>query len=141
MAQRDWENWMWLQAESLLSEAEKIRWSFLESAAAARSDPLYGHPSWGPAVNVIETEEAFWVTAAIPGVEAEAIEIRIDDGWLILSGRRALPAEQQQGRPHIYEIPSGDFERRVRLPDGCRLEVGEKSLAQGLLSIELRKLG
>jgi len=140
MARRDWENWMWLQAENLLSEAERIRWGFLESAASARSDPFYGQPSWGPAVNVIETDDAFWVVAALPGVEADEVEIRILDAWLVISGRRGIPAALRTGRPHHFEIPSGPFERRVRLPEGFRLELGEKSLSLGLLQIELRKV-
>lgn len=130
---------MWQQAEDLLQEAERIRWGFLESAASVRTDPLCGHPSWGPPVNVIETDEAFWVVTALPGIDAEQIKIRLEGEWLIFVGCRHLPEELRRGRMHAYEIPSGPFERRLRLPVGCRLQLGETKLSQGLLSIELRK--
>jgi len=140
MATRDWESWMWQQAQDLLSEAERIRWSFMESAAAARTDPLYGHPSWGPPLNVIETEEAFWVLASLPGVDGEEIEIRLEADFMVISGCRALPEGLKDGRPHVFEIPSGPFERRLRLPQGAKLQIGERTLARGILTIELRKL-
>jgi HSP20 family molecular chaperone IbpA len=126
---------MWKQAEDLLQEAEKIRLGFLESAAAVRSDP-----SWGPPVNVIETEESLWIVTALPGVEAEQIEIRIADEWLIITGQRTLPEELRRGRLHIFESPSGPFERRLRLPQRCKFQMGEKSLSKGMLFIQLRKL-
>jgi HSP20 family molecular chaperone IbpA len=140
MALRDWENWMWLQAESLLSEAERIRWGFLESASKVRSDPLFGHPSWGPAVNLIETDESLWIVADLAGVDPQGIKLGIGEGCLVISARRTVPPELQRGRPHIYEIPSGPCERKIRLPEGCTYELGEKSFCQGLLTIELRKI-
>lgn len=140
MPKRDWESWMWHQAEDLLHQAEKIRWSFLEAAAQARSDPLLGHPNWGPPVNVIETEEALWIIAALPGVEAEEVEIRIEDDLFVLMGRRTFPDTFRGGRLHAYEIPSGSFERRIRLPAGFRFKLGEKKLSQGILSVELKKI-
>ncbi len=139
MAREFWDNWMWQQAEDLLREAEKIRWSFLSSAAALRGDPLVGQSSWGPPVNVIETAEAFWILAALPGVEAGEVEIRIeDDCWLVIHGHRALRDDLRSGALRILEIPSGPFERRIRLA-GHRFLLGEKSLANGILTLELRK--
>ncbi len=137
---RDWEAWMWQQAEGLLREAEMIRWSFLETAASARSEGLLGQASWGPAVNVVEVEGAFWVTMALPGVEAEEIEIQVQGDTLVVAGQRSFPPDLRTGRVHIYEIPSGRFERRIQLSAGVHLLLGEKTLSHGLLSIELRKI-
>ncbi len=134
-----WDNWVWRQAEDLLHEAEKIRWSFLSSAAALRSDPLAGQASWGPTVNVVETEEAFWILAALPGVEPDQVEIRIEGAWLVLIGQRTFREELKEGTLHILEIPGGPFERRIRLPAGFQFILGEKTLAKGILSLELRK--
>ena len=141
MASREfWDNWVWQQAEDLLLEAEKIRWGFLSSAAALRSNPLVEHASWGPAVNVIETGDAFWILAALPGVETDQVQIRIEEnGWLVLVGRRALRKDLKAGAIHILEIPTGSFERRIRLPEGFHFILGEKSLSNGILFIELKK--
>ncbi len=136
---RDWETWMWQHAEDLLNEADRIRRGFLETAIAARRDPLLGNASWGPPVNVIETEEAFWILASLPGVDADDVSIEIGEGVLTIEGRRGLPKELAAGRPHIIEIPCGRFARRVQLPEG-RFELGNKTLSQGVLWIELRKV-
>jgi hypothetical protein len=42
----------------------------------------------------------------------------IEDGRLIISGRRVLPAELQNARIHRLELPQGRFERRILLPTG-----------------------
>jgi hypothetical protein len=42
----------------------------------------------------------------------------IEDGMLIISGRRVLPAELQNARIHRLELPQGRFERRILLPIG-----------------------
>ena len=139
MGSRDWEGWMWSQAEKLLDEAGRIRWSLLEAAARVRSDPLCAQHSWGPPVNVVETHDAIWVVAALPGVAAAEIEVRIEGAWLVLAGRRSLSEEWTKGRLHILEIPYGPFERRVKLPMGNEFHVGETTFSQGLLLIELRK--
>jgi HSP20 family protein len=136
-----WDNWIWQQAEDLLHEAEKIRWGFLSSAAALRGEALVGQSTWGPPINVIETAEAFWIQAALPGVEAGQVEIRIEgDGELVILGHRALRDDLKHGALRILEIPSGPFERRIRLPSGFRFILGEKSLEHGVLTIELRKV-
>ena len=130
---------MWSQAETLFREAERIRWGFLEAAAACRGDNLFGHPSWGPPVNVVETAEAFWVVAGIPGVAEDEIAVRLDENHLVLSGRRAAGEEWARGPLHVLEMPFGPFERRLQLPADGRFELGATQLSRGLLFVEVKK--
>ncbi len=139
MPQRDWETWMWQHAEDLLNEADRIRRGFLASAVAARADPSLGAASWGPAVNVVETEDAFWILAALPGVESDEVEIEVSGDLLTIRGRRMPCKEIGEGQLHIFEIPGGPFERRLHLPSG-RFQFGKKTLSRGILTIELRKV-
>jgi hypothetical protein len=39
----------------------------------------------------------------------------------------------------VFEIPTGPFERRLRLPPG-HFQFGKKALSQGILTIQLRKV-
>lgn len=131
---------MWRQAEDLLHEAERIRWSFLQTAVSARSAPLLASASWGPAVNIVETPERFWIMVELPGIDPDEIQIALLDGWITLSGRRTLPAELREGQVHLLEIPGGPFERRIRMPPGAKVEPGARSLREGILLIEMRKV-
>ena len=92
-------------------------------------------------MNVIETEESWWVIAALPGVAADRMNVRLEGRELVITGERPLPKCCNDGELKIWEIPLGRFERRLTLIEGRNsLSLGEVSLQDGLLIIELRKV-
>lgn len=141
MASSDLDILFWRQASDLLQQAERIQRNFLQIAVGAhyRSFQRRGS-SWAPPVNVVETDESLWVMAAIPGVAPDRFEVRLEGRDLIIAGERPLPRCCKEGELKIWEIPLGRFERRLAVIEGVnRLSVGETSLQNGLLIIELRK--
>jgi HSP20 family protein len=141
MASQDWELLIWQRANALLQQAERIQRNFLQIAVRSHYRALPGRSSyWEPPVNVIETDDAVWLIAAIPGVRPDRIEVRLNAGELTISGERPLPACCTEGELSTWEIPLGRFERRlVPLEGRYPLSVGKTSLQDGLLVIELRK--
>jgi len=80
------------------------------------------------------------VISALPGVAVDRVEVRLEGSELIIAGVRPLPDCCHDGELKIWEIPLGRFERRLRLVPGEQaLSVGDTSLRDGLLIIELRK--
>ena len=69
-------------------------------------------PCWEPPVDVLETEHEVLVFVALPGVDPAGVEARIEDGQLVVSGRRILPPELRRAVIHRLELPQGRFERR-----------------------------
>jgi HSP20 family molecular chaperone IbpA len=110
-------------------------------AASARFRATQGRtPSWEPPVNVVETEDSLWVIAALPGVTADRMDVRIEGMELVISGKRPLPNCCEDGELKIWEIPLGRFERRIRLALGEKpVAVDKTTLQDGLLIIEIRK--
>lgn len=141
MADKDWEIVVWRRANVLLQQAERIHRNFLQAAAGARYRSTPGRtPSWEPPVNVVETDASMWVIAALPGVARERMEVRLEGRELVITGSRPLPKCCEDGELKIWEMPLGRFERRLGLVSGDRpVSVGEVSLHDGLLIIELRK--
>jgi HSP20 family protein len=141
MAAQDWDFFLWRQASDLLQQAERIHKNFLQLAVGAQYRSFHRRgATWAPPVNVVETDESLWVMAAIPGVAADRVDVRLDGRELIISGNRPLPGCCQDGELKIWEIPLGRFERRLTVLESRRpLTVGDISLQNGLLIIELRK--
>jgi len=141
MPSHDWDFIIWQRASDLLQQAERIHRNFLQVAAGARYQPSHGRtPSWEPPVNVVETNESLWVISALPGVAVDRVDVRLEGSELVIAGERPLPKCCDDGELKIWEIPLGRFERRLRLVGGEKpLSVGEISLQNGLLIIELRK--
>lgn len=125
--------WMWAEACDLLDQAERLQRQFFRPGTSAP------RPTWEPPVDVFETERELWIVVALPGVDPGGLRIVIQDGTLIVAGERPLPAECRAGVIHRVEIPHGWFERRIGLPSG-RFELGQRELANGCLTVTLRKL-
>ncbi len=142
MASGDWDIVMWQQASDLLQKVERIRRNFLQIAAGVQYRTSHGRsPAWEPPVNVVETDESLWVIAGLPGVSADRVSVRLEGRELLIAGERPLPKCCNDGELKIWEIPLGRFERRLTLIEGREaLAVGEVSLQNGLLIIELRKV-
>jgi len=119
---------MWHRAMDLLAQADRIQQNFIET-----SIPVLP-------VNIIESRTAFHIMAAVPGVSPDDLDVRAEEGGLVLAGRRHLRRVGIEGELHLLEIPCGRFERRIRLPRGCAFALGEVRLEQGLLLVTLRKL-
>ena len=132
---------MWQRASDLLQQVERIHRNVLQVAAGVQYRSFHGRsPAWEPPVNVVETDESLWVISALPGVATDRMNVRLEGRELLIAGERPLPKGCNDGELKIWEIPLGRFERRLTLIDGREaLSLGEVSLHDGLLIIELRK--
>ncbi|MFL1875415.1 Hsp20/alpha crystallin family protein [Hansschlegelia beijingensis] len=114
MANRDPVNWMLAEAVETLARAERMRRQIFQ----LRPGGAAPEPCWEPPVDVIETEHEVLVIVGLPGVDPDQVEAAIDDGALIVAGRRVLPPELRNAAIHRLELPQGRFERRIPLPTG-----------------------
>jgi HSP20 family protein len=90
-----------------------------------------------PRVDVYRTENptVLHVVAELPGVDPAQVELAINEGILVISGRR-----QRQGEGRHYEhieIDYGPFERRIALGERFDAEAAEATYQHGLLTISL----
>lgn len=131
---RDDQGWMWSEALAMLTRAEQMHRQFFQPRGTARE------AAWEPPVDVLELEHEVLVLVALPGVDPDQVVVAIEDGALVFSGRRALPAALRTAVIHRLELPQGRFERRVPLPSGRYVAV-ERSAADGCLLLSLRKAG
>ena len=70
------------------------------------------------AMDIAETDQAFEVTMDLPGVDADEVDIRIDNNTLTVSGSRTEESteEDEKRQYHRVERYSGSFSRSVALP-------------------------
>jgi HSP20 family protein len=87
---------------------------------------------------VIETDTAILILIALPGVAPEQVEAVLENGTLVVSGRRVLPRALQTATIHRLELPQGRFERRIPVPPG-RYDGVKRTAEDGCLLISLHK--
>jgi HSP20 family molecular chaperone IbpA len=126
---------MWSEACEMLARAERMHREFFRPGR-----PGGACAAWEPPVDMLETERAVLVLVALPGVDPDHVEAKIDGNDLVFSGTRVLPPEMQSAIIHRLELPQGRFERRVRLPAG-RYSAVQRSSCNGCLVITLQKAG
>lgn len=135
MSNKDPMSWMLSEAVETLARAERMHRQFFRLHP---SEPA-SEPSWEPPIDVLETEREILVFVALPGVDPDNVTAVIDNGVLIVSGRRVLPRELRDAMIHRLELPQGRFERRLQLPAG---RYGVRQFVQnGCLVFSLSKAG
>ena len=132
--QDDPTGWMWVQACEVIVKAERLQRQFFQPSASQRALAV-----WEPPVDVFEDEAEIVIVVAMPGVAAERVQVTHEAGTLIVRGVRPLSPSGSRHRIRQLEIPYGAFERRIALPPQ-RLEIGSPELAQGCLTLRLRKI-
>ncbi len=119
-------------AIDMFEQADRLHRQFF-TLALGRSGPC-----WEPPVDIIEGDEELAIRVALPGVPANAVQVRTEGSHLHVVGVRPLNAGPRD-TIHRLEIPYGHFERRIDLPPG-RYEIVKSELSDGCLVIALRRI-
>ena len=75
---------------------------------------------WIPAVNVDETKDELVLTAELPGLSEEDVEIELENNILTIKGEKMEENREDEARSHLYERRYGSFLRSFTLPPGLR---------------------
>jgi HSP20 family protein len=117
------------------------RWDPLRDLLAIqqRLDQFAPSPEgWAPAVDLHETDDRYVLTAEVPGLAREELQIHVHDGRLTLSGtrrERPVPCEQY----HRVERGHGTFSRTFQLPLPIAVDRITADLKDGILTVTVPK--
>ena len=107
----------------------------------ARSHPATARKGdWVPAVDIREEDNRFVLTADVPGVSRENIDITLEDGVLTIRGERSARQESEAEGYRRRERVQGTFLRQFTLPDTVNAEQINATVKDGVLEIAIPKL-
>jgi len=95
--------------------------------------------NWAPAVDIKEEDDRFVITADIPGVAPEDIDITMEGGVLTIRGERKHESEEEKEGYHRVEREHGTFMRRFALPENVDAEQVSASSKDGVVELSLPK--
>lgn len=95
--------------------------------------------SFVPGIDISETDDQFLISAELPGMNKDDIEISLDNRRLSISGERKFQKEEDGKKFHRVETRYGSFNRSFQLPDNVDEESIEASYENGLLNISIDK--
>ncbi len=118
-----------LELRRMQSEMNRVFSGFI--SAAAREFPP---------VNIWLGENSVVVTAELPGMKREDVNISLQDEVLTLEGKREPQVQHQDVKWHRRERAYGTFARTIQLPFRVDPEKVQARYSNGVLEIELERL-
>jgi len=98
---------------------------------------------WGwaatPAVDIVEHEKAFEVTADLPGYDEKTVEVKVSNGNLVIKGEKKEEKEEKKKDYYLHERHVGSFERSFRIPETVEAEKVEATFKKGILTVTMPK--
>jgi len=99
--------------------------------------PSIGERSlWVPDADVKSSENGWTISMALPGIDANDVQVDFERGVLTVSGERICGSEDADGSG-FSEIDYGKFERRFSVPDGVSAENVSGRFHNGMLELTL----
>jgi HSP20 family protein len=90
------------------------------------------------AVDVQTVDDAYDITALVPGLEAEDLEIEVLNNTVTIRGEFKSCGEEQ-AKYLVSELPNGRFGRTISLPTATDPAKVEASIKNGVLSLHVPK--
>jgi HSP20 family protein len=92
-------------------------------------------------MNVSETENEIRITAELPGVTEQDIDVSLDDDVLTIRGEKKFERTDDKENFHFVERSYGTFQRSLRLPFPVAPEQIQARFENGVLTVTLTKTG
>lgn len=118
---------------------QKDVWNMLDTFMAA---PFAMRSTLGeltPAVDVSETPEAITVTAELPGMKPEEVDLHVEHNYLVIRGHKKCETEERKENSLHRECSYGSFSRSIPLPAEVQADKVKAKYKNGVLTVHLPK--
>jgi HSP20 family protein len=104
-------------------------------------EPFWQPDSWvaQPAIDLVEHDNAFELTAEMPGLDEKNIAVDVADGVLTVKGQKEEEKVEKKEDFHLRERRFGSFARSVRIPETVDADKIEAAFKNGVLKVTLPK--
>ncbi len=92
-----------------------------------------------PAMDLVETATGYEVSAELPGMSPEDVELKVTGDLLVLKGEKREERETSDKDRHVSERRYGSFQRSLRLPPDADAEGISARTAHGVLTVTIPK--
>jgi HSP20 family protein len=92
-----------------------------------------------PRVDVSETDNEYEVTAELPGLEENDINLQLANNVLTIRGEKKSEREEKDKNYYLSERSFGSFQRSIPLPTEVEEDQVQASFKSGVLTVRLPK--
>ena len=123
-------------------DMERMMRSFFTSPFPVLRTPLWMREftrEFTPDVDLRETEKEFILTATVPGMSKDDIDINVTDDRITLSGERKEEEDKPDERYHIRQQSYGSFSVSYVLPSDVKTDEVKATYKNGILEVVMPK--
>jgi HSP20 family protein len=128
----------WRELERLQRSMDDL-FTAVTSTRRPSLNPFWRGARLFPLLNVRDLDQSYVVTAEIPGMKADDLEIKIEGDTLMLKGERKPQEDSEETSYHRRERATGTFQRSLTLPGKVDAENVSATYIDGILTITLQK--
>jgi HSP20 family protein len=125
------------ELNSLQQEMNRLFSSFFDTPTASNGGSYARR--WIPAMDLVETDDHYVLTADLPGLSQEDISLEFEGDVLTLSGERKSEHTERKEGFYRLERASGSFSRSLTLPEGVDAEAVTATFDKGVLEVRIPK--
>lgn len=92
-----------------------------------------------PAIDVSENDKEITLTAELPGLSEEDVELVVQDGRMTLKGEKRHEEDREEEDYHVSERSYGSFQRSMPIPDRVDVDKVKASFDKGVLKVKMPK--
>lgn len=92
-----------------------------------------------PSIDVVEKDDQILLTAELPGIAEDDIDISIQKGVLRLKGEKKMEKKDDKDNYHVVERRYGSFQRSMSLPASVDDAAVTARFDKGVLTITMPK--
>lgn len=130
----------WDPVREMMPLREAMDRLFEESFIGPRWTPLWAAEGGGTlAVDLYETDDDLVITANVPGVKPEELDINITGNTLVVKGETRLEEKTEKGNYLRQELRYGSFQRALTLPTDVQSDKAQAVYENGVLILTLPK--
>lgn len=95
--------------------------------------------SFSPKVNIKDGKKSIEISAELPGMDEEDIDVSLSDNALTIKGEKKHEVEDNKEGYYRMERSFGSFYRSIPLPDGIDKDNVDAKLKKGVLKVTIPK--
>jgi HSP20 family protein len=118
---------------------QMMRWSPFRDLDRIFDEDMWPSTGFMPAMDVRQDKDNVIVEMALPGIEADKVDINVENDVLTVSGHREEKNEIKREDYYRKEIREGSFSRSVVLPMHVKGDKAEAMYEKGMLKITVPK--
>ncbi len=92
-----------------------------------------------PPVDVVEEHDGYRFSAELPGLKSDSLEVKVEDGTLVINAERNEPVWAKDARVHRAERHYGRIHRAFKLPDDVGQDAIKAAYKDGVLEVTIAK--